>query len=71
MTANRPPPMASQGTQGEEQHEGRGTWREPSPDPPAQPLEPFLEAALLGPVALADRLGEGEREHVASRKKRN
>ena len=30
-----------------------------SPDPPLQSLEPFLEAALLGPVALGD-VGVGD-----------
>jgi hypothetical protein len=33
--------------------------RSDSHDPPPQPLEPFLEGALLGPVALGDRIGEG------------
>jgi hypothetical protein len=36
-----------------------------SHDPPLQSLEPFLEAALLGPVALGDRIGEGERQRIA------
>jgi hypothetical protein len=41
--------------------------RAESHDPPLQSLEPFLEAALLGPVALGDRIGEGERQRVAFR----
>ena len=39
--------------------------RAESHDPPLQSLEPFLEAALLGPVAHGDRIGEGERQRVA------
>ena len=39
----------------------RHTVTEKSHDPPLQSLKSFLEAALLGPVALGDRIGEGER----------
>jgi hypothetical protein len=41
--------------------------RAESHDPPLQSLKPFLEPALLGPVALGDRIGEGERQRVAFR----
>ena len=36
----------------------------PSPHPSLGARQPFLEPPLLGPVALGDRIGEGERERV-------
>jgi len=46
--------------------QGAGAWpRAASHDPFLQSLEPFLEAALLRPVAFGNRVGEGERQRVA------